>query len=210
MNYTIKSVIFYKIFKTARSSACRYSWNAPKVADFDITYLCNPQNKEEILKNIERRKGIGDINLVHDLKDKLEKTNTSDDVYTNLQKQFYEELSKIPNRTHPAVCDYNDEPKVIKHVGEKRKFDSKPRQFDEITKRLRLVRTEHLGNLSGSKSYVLLGEMAELEQALVQYTVDNLLENKFRLISVPDLLPRNIIEGCGMNTRGTRNQASAK
>lgn len=183
-----------------------HSWNLPKATEFDITYLCNPQNKDEILRNIQSRKGVGDINLIHVLKKKLEEANPTDSMYADLQMQFYKELDKIPNRTHPAISDYNDEPKILKHVGNKQKFDVKPKEFDEITKRLRLVRTEHLGNLSGSKSYVLLGEMAQLEQALVQYTVDSLLENNFQLISVPDLLHRYIIEGCGMNTKGTRNQ----
>lgn len=208
MNFTVKTVIFSRMFKRCFSTSRVHFWNLPKSADFDITYLCNPQNKDEILRNVERRKGVGDINLVHNLKNKLENTNQSSDTYTNLQKQFYEELSKIPNRTHPAVSDYSDEPKVIKYVGDKKTFDAKPKEFDEITKRSRLIRTDHLGNVCGSRSYVLLGEMAELEHALVQYTVDNLLEHKFQLISVPDLLHRNVIEGCGMNTRGTRNQAS--
>lgn len=44
------------------------------------------------------------------------------------------------------------------------------------------------------------------EQALIQYAVSKLLANKFKLITVPDILPARIIESCGMNTHGERNQ----
>ncbi|CAH1971676.1 unnamed protein product [Acanthoscelides obtectus] len=49
--------------------------------------------------------------------------------------------------------------------------------------------------------------MAELEHALVNYFLENLIVNHgFELISVPDILPRDVIERCGMKTRGERNQ----
>lgn len=36
--------------------------------------------------------------------------------------------------------------------------------------------------------------------------MDYLKQNKFELISVPDLVPTNLVEGCGMNPHGDRNQ----
>lgn len=51
-----------------------------------------------------------------------------------------------------------------------------------------------------------MGEMAELEQALVNYFVSKLLRNGFELISVPDILPKDLIESCGMSTSGERDQ----
>jgi seryl-tRNA synthetase len=51
-----------------------------------------------------------------------------------------------------------------------------------------------------------MGELAEMEHALVSFTVKKLLARKFKLISVPDILPSQIIEFCGMTTRGDRTQ----
>ncbi|KAJ8961476.1 hypothetical protein NQ318_014724 [Aromia moschata] len=48
--------------------------------------------------------------------------------------------------------------------------------------------------------------MAELEQALINYCVEKLILNGFQFVSVPDILPRLVIESCGMHTRGDRNQ----
>ena len=68
------------------------------------------------------------------------------------------------------------------------------------------LRTENLGNLTGHRSYYFVDALALLEQALVQYTVDRLTREGFLLYSVPDLLRRDLIEGCGMDTRGERAQ----
>ncbi|XP_045468781.1 serine--tRNA ligase, mitochondrial isoform X2 [Harmonia axyridis] len=95
---------------------------------------------------------------------------------------------------------------IVKLIGEKKVFNNKPLEFQEIAKRMNLVRTDQLGNYSGSKSYYLLGAMASLERALVQYAMKTLMANNFELISVPDLIPRELVEKCGLLTSGVRNQ----
>lgn len=176
------------------------------VENFDLGYLCNPSNLPVILNNINKRKGVGDIVLVQNLKSQLDNCSVKNEDYDNVLSKLIEELRKLPNLTHPDILTYGEEPKSIKTVGSKRDFSFKPLSFDQISKRLKLVRTDQLGNLSGSRSYFLLGEMAELENALINYTLHKLSTCGFKLISVPDLLPRDTIESCGMNTRGIRNQ----
>ncbi|XP_050306315.1 serine--tRNA ligase, mitochondrial [Anthonomus grandis grandis] len=180
------------------------TWSIPTSIDFDEQYLCNPDNLSAIKHNIENRKGIGNIALVQELYSKIKLKDSSDKTFESLKQEFQHECALIPNKTHPDVMAYGDNPKVLKYIGEKPKFDFKHKDFHDIAKRLNLMRNEHLGNLSGNKSYYLLGEMAELEQALIKYFVKNLLKNKFDLISVPDILPRNVVESCGLNTRGDR------
>ncbi|KAJ8984903.1 hypothetical protein NQ317_002743 [Molorchus minor] len=167
---------------------------------FDDKYI------EETQKNISNRKGVGDIRLVKDLKTKLDNTQKTDSDYEVTRNKFFEELRKIPNKTHPDVFQYGSEPKMVKYVGSKKVFDFKHLEFHEISKRLHLVRTEQLGNVCGNRSYFLMGDMAEFEQALINYFVERLLKNGFQFVSVPDILQRDVIESCGMNTRGERNQ----
>lgn len=50
--------------------------------------------------------------------------------------------------------------------------------------------------------------MAELEQALIRYTTDVLLKEGFELISVPDILPAELIEGCGMQVNEKTTQVN--
>lgn len=174
--------------------------------ELDFDYLCNDKYKSEIEENIKQRKGIGSIGRVHELHNKLKNGGLSEENKVTLVNELKEELKLIPNKTCPLVTAYGDNPKVVKVIGNKRKFDFQPREFSEITKMLHLIRTDNLSNLSGHKSYYLMGDLAEMEQALVWFTMKKLLERKFHFISVPDILPAHIIESCGMSTKGDRTQ----
>ncbi|XP_057669806.1 serine--tRNA ligase, mitochondrial [Diorhabda carinulata] len=199
----LKTINITKNFKLWSSTI---PWKIPEYPELNEEYLCNPCNSNAIENNINNRKGVGDIKLLHELKNKLEKINGQSHEYESIRSQYYKELNQIPNDTHPNIYTYGDKPKVIKVVNNKKLFPFKCEEFGEIAKKLNLVRTEQLGNVSGNRSYYILGELAELEQALINYFVENLINSGYELISVPDILPRYIIERCGMNTRGERNQ----
>lgn len=177
-------------------------------ANYDTDYLLNPANLPLIRDNIEHRKGIGNIQLVHELHNRI-KALPAEQIpeRDQLAGQLQEELRKIPNKTHPDVLAYGAEPKVIRYYNEKPKFEKgKVFEFSEMAKKMNIFRMEKLGNFTGHKSYYLTGELAELEQALIKYAVTKLLASKFKLITVPDVLPARVIESCGMNTHGERNQ----
>ncbi|KAF5289822.1 hypothetical protein FQA39_LY14977 [Lamprigera yunnana] len=195
-----------RILKRQISTIPSLLWHVPSSVELDLDYYCNINNKNEISQNITARKGIGNINLVLELKNNLDKTQSNSACFKEIREKLHDELLKIPNKTHPTVFSLDQEPRVIKTIGQKKVFDFNEWEFHNITKRLNLVRTDQLGNVSGNRSYFLLGDMALLEQALVKYTVRNLLKNNFELVSVPDILHRNTIEACGLNTRGDRTQ----
>ncbi|XP_011252455.2 serine--tRNA ligase, mitochondrial [Camponotus floridanus] len=157
--------------------------------DYDTEFLCNPKNRDAIFNNIKRRKNIGDIDKILELSDKPEK-----------QKLFLEELSKLPNFTHPAVIDYGNVPKLLKQCGEKVKFDFEPKEFAELVTDLKAMRIQNLGPIAGQRSYIFLGDLAELEEALIQYTIRELMKHGFKLISVPDIIQTEVIERCGLIT----------
>lgn len=114
----------------------------------------------------------------------------------------------LPNSIHPAIRDYKDDFKIVKHVGVKREYPFTPLNGTAVLHSKDLLRTEDLNHLCGNKSYYLLKDAANFEQALIDYTVPKLLKKGFRLISVPDLLNENIIERCGMKTRSHRTQVT--
>ncbi|XP_055609717.1 serine--tRNA ligase, mitochondrial [Uranotaenia lowii] len=175
--------------------------------NFDSNYLTNPANREEIRLNIQHRKGIGDIDRVHDLHERLNGCNDARE-RDRIGRELEQELRKIPNRTHPDVLHYGQEPKVVAMYGEKPrpKTGGKVFEFFDIAKKMNIFRMEKLGNFNGHKSYYLMGDLAELEQALIQYALSKLFAKNFNLVTVPDILPARVIESCGMNTSGERNQ----
>lgn len=145
------------------------------------------------MNNIRKRKNIGDIDKVLEFANKPEK-----------EKLFLQELSKLPNYTHPAVLEYNNVPKLLKQCGERVKFDFEPKEFTELVTNLKAMRTQALGPIAGQRSYILLGDLAELEEALIQYTVRELIKHGFKLISVPDIIQTKVIERCGLITNDSR------
>jgi seryl-tRNA synthetase len=199
-----KELYKYKSLK----SLCSFVPRDVKIPEpeLDVDYLCNVKYKSEIEENIKHRKGVGNIGRVLELHSKLQNDSLSEETRVDLLKEFKEEAKRIPNKTCPLVALYGDNPKIIKVIGKKIKYNFQPKEFSEITKTLHLMRTDNLSNLSGHKSYYFMGELAEMEQALVRFTIENLLSRKFQLISVPDILPSHIIESCGMSTKGERTQ----
>ena len=52
-----------------------------------------------------------------------------------------------------------------------------------------------MGKITGPRTYYLIEGFAKLEQALIKYTVDNLIEKGFELMSVPDLVHPAVVVG---------------
>lgn len=129
-------------------------------------FLLDKKNKDGIDDNVRLRKGVGNIHLVHEIKDKLSKLNQSDSAFAALNQQLQDELRKIPNDTHPDVRSYGSEPKVVATYNEAPKFEHKPLEFSEIGRGLNILRTGHLGNYSGNRSFFLMSDLAELVSEL--------------------------------------------
>ncbi|XP_054002401.1 serine--tRNA ligase, mitochondrial [Hylaeus anthracinus] len=155
--------------------------------EYNINFVCNPSNRDTIFNNILARKGVGDIDKVLELSGKPE-----------LKESFLQELSKIPNQTDPAILSYGDKPHLIKEYGQKPEFDFEPEEFKKLVTKLKLFRSQNLGPIIGQRGYILVGDLAELEEALVCYTLNKLIKYGFKFVSVPDIIPTKIIERCGL------------
>jgi seryl-tRNA synthetase len=170
----------------------------------DLDYLSDPKNYEAIESNINSRKGTGSIKVFMELLSKYNSSQQPDK--TELKKKILTEALKIPNKSDPRLHLYGDTPNVVETLGVKPDWTFPALEFHTITKELDLLRTDNLGNLTGPRSYYLIKELAELEQALIYFTVDALEKKGFTLYSVPDLLHSRLIESCGMDTKSERTQ----
>lgn len=183
------------------------SFSSSSQPDIDIGYYCDVKNLSEVKQNISLRKGVGNLDKVLHIYSNLKAKDVSDSTHEVLKQEFYNELSKLPNKTHPLVREYKDEPRLVHELNEKRDFGTyAPLEFSEITRLMNLMRTDKLGQTCGHKSYYFLGELAELEEALIKYAITHLINENFQLISVPDILPKNVLESCGMSINSDRTQ----
>lgn len=175
------------------------------VIDWD--YYSNHENFSYITENIAARKAPCDLFKVLPKLKELNQSRNDPEKYHSLKEELLPFLLWFPNSIHPKVFKNKSEgPDVIKKVGPKPCFEYFPTNFEHLTKRLNILRTKHLGHISGHKSYFLKGDLAMLEHALVRYSMSKLMKKKFELLYVPDILPKSSIEGCGMKTSSTHSQ----
>nr|XP_039262234.1 serine--tRNA ligase, mitochondrial-like [Styela clava] len=118
-----------------------------------------------------------------------------------LEKLFYENALMIPNITHPMV-PVGDESagEVIKTVNEKKKNKYLTYGHMDAGERTSIIRQKNISNFTGQRTYYLYKEAADLEQALVRYTIDRLKDKGFHMISGSNILHGSAYEGCGITS----------
>lgn len=109
-------------------------------------------------------------------------------------------------KTHPDIECIRGDFSIIKSVGQKPAFSFKPLPLNMMKRIKHCLKTDNLTNYCGNRSYYFIGPLAKIEHALVQYTLSKLINKGFKLVSVPDILPDELIKRCGMDTVGERNQ----
>ncbi|RNA08709.1 serine--tRNA mitochondrial-like [Brachionus plicatilis] len=191
-------------------------------AGIDWKYVLNPANLSNIEDNIKKRKGNGDIIGLHRLNEDLKQTLKTGDQHEIEQiiEAMYHKAVLLPNFSDPSSpIGAEENAECVMKVGDAK---NKSPTVDQIAKMYGWLREEQISLYSMQRSYILKKELADLETALVRYTLNYLndqvnknLKTKqkdyfrvkgFILVSVPDILHHSIIESCGFATKGERNQ----
>ena len=91
-----------------------------------------------------------------------------------LEEQQRDLLLRIPNIPHESVHYGKDDTEniVIRTWGEPPQFDFTPRPHWEIAEALGIADFERGVKISGSRFYVLVGQGAALERALISFFLD--------------------------------------
>ena len=96
---------------------------------------------------------------------------------------------------------------VVRHWGEPRVFDFPVKSHIELAETLGVVNFNAGVRLAGSRSYMLLGALADLHQAVLRYAVDTMVrQHGFTQASVPVLVREEAMLGTGFFPAG-REQA---
>ena len=113
-----------------------------------------------------------------------------------LMFQLEQLAADIPNRKHPQA-PVGDEScaKLVKMVGQPQADDKIRLPVVQFAENAGWLRMSNLGISTGQRSYFLQGQFACLEQALIRFTLDRLRDRGFQLVSVPEILKPEIIEG---------------
>lgn len=119
----------------------------------------------------------------------------------SVENRLKELVKPIPNVIFDDVPLGGEEDSVeIKHWGEN--HTTGVDHLDYAVSR-DWVDFERGAKVAGAKFYYLKGDLALLENALLQYGMQKVLEHGFTYMTVPDMVSSRILEGCGFNPRSS-------
>ena len=103
----------------------------------------------------------------------------------------------IPNILHPDVPVGDDEGGNTQHSvhGQKPIFDFEPRTHNELIEINKWVDLKRAAKIVGSRFFFLKGDLARLEFALQQYSVEFIRQRGFTFVQPPAMMNREAYEG---------------
>ena len=161
----------------------------------DISAQKNKANKE-IQKAKDKREKEKIILKMRE----LDKNNDRlDENLKELEKKFNNLMFQIPNLPQEEVPVGKNEKDnvVLREVGEKTKFDFKPKNYLEIAQNLDLIDIKRAAKVAGTRFGYLKREAVLLEFALINLAVENLIKEKFIPIIPPVMLREEMARGTG-------------
>jgi seryl-tRNA synthetase len=108
-------------------------------------------------------------------------------------------LLRIPNVPADEVPEGKDDSEnvEVKRWGEPRTFDFAPRDHVALAEAQGWLEIERAARISGSRNYILKGELALLEGAVMRYALDVMVTRGFTPLSVPTLVRSAVMVGTG-------------
>ncbi|MBU0964370.1 serine--tRNA ligase [Patescibacteria group bacterium] len=180
-----------------------------EIIALDEQYRNNIQAQEEIkeeknnfnksinkLSNDEKTEKIQAMSNLAKKEDELSEEKST--IYETLNKLLME-LPNIPDDDVITGQDENDN-KVIKSIGEKTKFNFKNKNYLDLSIQHDIIDIERAAKISGSRFSFLKKQGALLWSALVQYTQNIILKEKFVPFYSPSLVRKKVMENSGYDS----------
>jgi seryl-tRNA synthetase len=117
-----------------------------------------------------------------------------------IDEQLRDLLLRVPNLPLPEVPDGPDESAnvVVREIGSSRRFDFKPRPHWEIAEELGLIDFERGVKVAGSRFYVMRGDAARLQRALITWMIDlHVQKHGYQEVYPPFLVMQEMLVGTG-------------
>lgn len=114
-----------------------------------------------------------------------------------LSNEITEILKKIPNIIHESVpIGKSDKENIeIEKIGTPKKFTFPIKNHAELAEELRIVDFETASEISGKGFYILRGDLALLNQALINYSRDFMVSKGYEYIEPPLMIREKVLDG---------------
>ena len=174
-------------------------------ADSEWRSLTDENNRLRKLRNevsmeiSKMAKGNEKEAKIKEMREVAEKIKANDTRMAELDLIRDDCILNIPNIPHESVPIGKDEHDnvVVYEVGEKRKFTFKPKEHWEIAEDLDIIEFERGVKISGSGFYVMKGDGARLERALINYFLDTHMKQGYTELVVPGIINKEAVRGTG-------------
>ena len=141
----------------------------------------------------EKAKALADMRAVDALQKEFETK------LKPIQDEFDALMLNVPNFiSDKTPVGLDDAANVeIERWGEVKKFDFVQKDHMQIGRDLDIVDNERAAKIGGTRSYLLKGDGARLEAALIKYAEDFIVRKGFTLMSVPVIVNKEALIGTG-------------
>jgi seryl-tRNA synthetase len=147
----------------------------------------------------EQKKRSGDLPKLKDaekqaalaaLKQMSDKYKELTEELRQTEEKLNDRLLRVPNMPADDVPDGIGEADnvEVRRWGEPRKFDFAPKDHMQIAEALDIIDVEHAVKLGGTRSFILKGDGALLEWAVLKYALDIIMKKGFVPMVVPALV----------------------
>ena len=116
-----------------------------------------------------------------------------------LRQELEQQLGLVPNVPDPEVPEGKDDTEnvEVKRHGEVRKFEFTPRAHYDIGEAQGWLDQKRAADLSGSRNYLLFGDLALLHDAVLRFAIDHMVKQGFVPVDPPLLVRDAAMFGTG-------------
>lgn len=167
---------------------------------FESEALRAEQNKtSEVIAKLKREKADASKQLA-DMQELAAKFKGLTGQLDEVQKRVDEVLLQLPNLCHDSTPRGSSEAdnKEVRKVGEPKKFSFKAKEHQDVGVQLGMLDLERAAKVTGARFWFLLGELAQLERALMNF----MLETHTQKHGYREILPPYMVNTASMRGVG--------
>ena len=153
-------------------------------------------NVSQLISKIKGKEKDAKIEEMRRVSDEIKQTDARLAELEDIRNDCVLNIPNIPHHTVPIGSDSNDNVVVSENI-KKRKFDFKPKEHFEIAEALDIIDFDRGVKIAGSGFYVLKGDGARLERALINYMLDMHNDQGYKEVFTPAVVNRNAVIGTG-------------
>lgn len=147
--------------------------------------------------NEAKKNGEDATEFIKQAKEIPQKIKDIEEIQNKLADEIKSLLFRIPNIIHESVpIGKNDAENVeVEKIGEPRDFNFEIKSHSEIAENLGIADFEIASEISGKGFYVLKGDLALLNMALINYARDYMVSQGYEYTEPPLMIRRKVLDG---------------